>query len=120
MYHACYILYVYTHAVKQYSTTTRASSSLHVQPRGVVEVHPLVSSRTSPLDLDKHGLVQTEGAVAVMESSLWVIQTQVALCTVTERGRERGREGGGVGERGGEGERERGKYDFLSAHVHCT
>ena len=59
-------------------------SSLHVQPCRVVNIQPLVGPRSPPLDLDVHAVVQAQGSVAVVESSLRIIHPQETLCTITE------------------------------------
>ena len=57
--------------------------SLQIQPGRVVQVEPLVGSRSSPLDLGTHGGVQTQGTIAVMNCSLGIVHPQVTLRTIT-------------------------------------
>ena len=80
-------MYVHVYMVWYKHMTAHKMSSLHVQPCGVVEVHGLVGSGPPPLYSDTHGLVQTQGAVAVLHCSLGFPHSQVTLSTITGRRR---------------------------------
>ena len=63
--------------------------SLHIQPGGIDEVCCLVGSGPPPLHFDLAGLVQAEGAVAVMHCLHGFIATQVALSSIARKEKEK-------------------------------